>query len=196
MAITILSLQGKEILPYIEDLSHLRIVVFREYPYLYEGDMDYEKWYLHTFVDCAESVMIVALEDEKVIGASTAIPLKYALEEFQQPFKEHGFNVDTIFYYGESLLLPAYRGQGIGKIFFQEREKMARKSGYYTIAAFCAVDRAIDDPKRPRDYRTLDSFWHHQGFNKHPQLRALAPWKEMGEAEASLKPLTFWLKTL
>lgn len=196
MTLKILCLQGKEILPYIDDLARLRIKIFHEYPYLYEGDMDYEKWYLQTYVDCADSVMIVAMDGTKVVGASTAIPLKHALKEFQQPFAEHGFNIETIFYYGESLLLAEYRGHGMGKQFFQERERMARKSGDYTIAAFCAVERGANDPKRPDNYKALDAFWQRQGFVKRPELCAYVPWKEIGETTESIKPMVFWLKNL
>src|SRR3989344_4682367 len=39
-------LRGREIIPYIHKIAALRIAIFREYPYLYEGDMSYEERYL------------------------------------------------------------------------------------------------------------------------------------------------------
>ena len=43
------SLTGADILPILPDLARLRIVVFRDWPYLYDGTLDYEEKYLATF---------------------------------------------------------------------------------------------------------------------------------------------------
>ena len=71
----IIRLKGSAIIPYIPDLARLRIDIFQHYPYLYAGDLTYETQYLQTYVDCPESFMVIVLDGEKVIGASTAIPL-------------------------------------------------------------------------------------------------------------------------
>ncbi|KTD19339.1 hypothetical protein [Legionella israelensis] len=63
----IIRLKGKDILPYISDLATLRIKVFKEYPYLYEGDVHYEQNYLQTYVTCPESIMVLVL-DQKQVG--------------------------------------------------------------------------------------------------------------------------------
>jgi len=34
---------GVDLIPYIADLARLRIQVFRDFPYLYDGDLGYEK---------------------------------------------------------------------------------------------------------------------------------------------------------
>jgi hypothetical protein len=36
----------------VQDLAQLRITVFREFPYLYDGDLAYEQNYLRTYLDC------------------------------------------------------------------------------------------------------------------------------------------------
>ncbi|HBF93820.1 MAG TPA: GNAT family N-acetyltransferase, partial [Marinobacter adhaerens] len=43
MAVSIRRLSGDQIKPYLDDLARLRIEVFRHFPYLYDGDMDYER---------------------------------------------------------------------------------------------------------------------------------------------------------
>jgi hypothetical protein len=58
------------------------------------------------------------------------------------------------------------------------------------------VDRPINHPLRPADYRPLDGFWESLGFQKHPELQAHFVWKEVGEVTESQKTLTFWLKSL
>ena len=93
------------------------------------------------------------------------------------------------------VLLPAYRGQGIGVAFFVEREARAHALGF-RYATFCAVDRAADHPRRPADYVPLDAFWARRGYAKRPDLVATFDWKEVGEADELPKTLTFWVKTL
>lgn len=186
---------GKEIIPYIPDLAKLRITIFHDYPYLYEGDLDYEKDYLQTYVNCSDSVLVIAFANNNVIGASSAIPLKFEPDNVQKPFRDASLNINDIFYFGESVLLHAYRGQQIGKRFFKEREAAAREKGY-AITTFCAVDRPLDHPKRPASWHPLDSFWQKQGYIQQPQLKTYMSWKEIGEKEESPKPLTFWLKKL
>ena len=184
---------GPDMLSFIPELARLRIEVFRDYPYLYDGNLDYEKKYLQTYVNCPDSVLVVVFDDDKVVGVSTAIPLKFETDDFKSPLIAAGFAINTIFYLGESVLLKEYRGHKIGERFFAEREAAAREQGY-TMTAFCAVDRPDDHPQRPENWYPLDRFWQRLGYVKHPELKTNFAWKEMGEDEESDKPFTFWLK--
>jgi GNAT superfamily N-acetyltransferase len=114
---------------------------------------------------------------------------------FRSCFEKVSLPTENICYFGESVLLPQYRGHGIGKVFFQKRLEHARQLRS-TTAAFCSVDRPINHPLRPADYRPLDGFWESLGFQKHPELQAHFVWKEVGEVTESQKTLTFWLKSL
>ena len=40
-----------------EELAALRIEVFRDFPYLYEGSLEYEKEYLNTYSQSADSMI-------------------------------------------------------------------------------------------------------------------------------------------
>ena len=42
MNISVKRFSGTEAQPYLPDLARLRIEVFREFPYLYDGNLDYE----------------------------------------------------------------------------------------------------------------------------------------------------------
>lgn len=196
MRILIQTFTGKEANPYIPALARLRIEVFREFPYLYEGDLDYEKEYLQTYVQAPESVIVVAFDDEKVIGASTGIPMKNEPIHIQKPWIEAGFDVKKIFYYGESVLQKQYRGQGLGVKFMENREAWAKKLGRFDIICFCAVIRPTNHPGRPNDYIPLDQFWHKRGFTKTQQLICYIPWKDLDEPAESPKALLFWSKKL
>lgn len=166
MAVSIRRLSGDQIKPYLDDLARLRIEVFRHFPYLYDGDMDYERKYLDTYARSPESLFVLALDGETVVGAATGIPMDHETDEFKGPFIEQGYEPDKIFYFGESVLLPNYRGQGIGVAFFDHREGHAREQSRFTHCCFCAVERPQDHPLRPADYQPLDSFWHNRGYRK------------------------------
>ena len=186
---------GKNAETYIDDLARLRITVFRDYPYLYEGDLLYEQNYLTAFVSSDESFIVIVFDDDKVVGASTAMPLEQEHQEFKQPFIAKGFNLQDIFYFGESLLLPEYRGQGLGVKFFEARETHAKQKGYM-LAAFCAVERPENHPAKPQNYQPLDSFWRKRGFERQNDIVTSYSWKDVGASEQTNKPMIFWIKPL
>ncbi len=186
---------GSDLEPHLDALGGLRIRVFREYPYLYDGSLEYEREYLQTYLKSVDSLVVLAFDADQVIGATTCIPLSHEGPEFQAPFLQAGISVESVCYLGESILLPNYRGRGIGRSFFQRREAHAQTLPGIQCTAFCAVDRASDDPRRPADYRPLDGFWQSQGYCKQPELQARFVWKEISENEPSSKTLTFWTKS-
>ncbi|MEI6534966.1 MAG: GNAT family N-acetyltransferase, partial [Verrucomicrobiaceae bacterium] len=114
--------------------------------------------------------------------------------EFQAPFIQQGYDLGRIMYFGESILLPEWRGRGLGKMFFERREAHARRLGMKTTT-FCAVDRPADHPLRPADFRPLDGFWESRGYVKQPDMKTSFSWKEIGETTESPKTLTFWMKS-
>lgn len=130
----ILCLKGQDILPYIPELAKLRIEIFKSYPYLYDGDLDYEYTYLNTYVKCKESIIVIVFDRNKVVGASSAIPLEFETIEFQKPFLENNISIKDVFYFGESVLKVAYRGRGIYRHFFTERELAAKEYGSKLMA--------------------------------------------------------------
>lgn len=187
---------GAAIHPYLPELADLRIQVFREYPYLYEGSTEYEEKYLRTYVNVPDSVMALVWDGDRVVGASSGLPLELETPEAIQPFVANGYDPRRIFYYGESVLLPDYRGHGLGKRFFEEREAHARNLARFDRVCFCAIERPADHPLRPAGYVPLDAFWNRRGFVKHPELHTTYSYRELGEDTESPKPMIFWLKSL
>lgn len=51
---------GSAIQAWLPVLAQLRIRVFREFPYLYDGSVAYEEKYLHSYVAVPDSVMVLA----------------------------------------------------------------------------------------------------------------------------------------
>ncbi|QIL21050.1 GNAT family N-acetyltransferase [Thermomonas sp. HDW16] len=193
--ITLQTLSGAALLPHLDAVAALRIAVFRDWPYLYEGDVGYEREYLAAYAGSPNSVVVLARDGDAVIGASTGIPLAEDSAEFQAPFVERGIDVSKVFYCGESVLLPAYRGRGIGHAFFDAREAHARALGGFDCTAFAAVDRAGDDPRKPAGHRGNDMFWSKRGYARQPGMTMQLHWNEVGIGEVA-HPLTFWLRPL
>lgn len=189
------ALTGTAANAYIEQLARLRIAVFREFPYLYDGDMAYEASYLQGYITCCDNIIIVAKDGDKVVGASSGMPLIHAADDVKQAFAQHNFTLSSVFYCGESVLLPSYRGKGIGAQFIQLRERHARQLGGFSYSCFCAVQRG-DHPDKPADYVPLDRFWQRHGYVKHDDLQARFSWKDIGHNHETIKTMSFWLKDL
>jgi len=194
--ISIKHLSGKEIEPWIPDLARLRIAVFRDFPYLYDGTIEYEEHYLQTYLETPDSIAVLALDGQAVIGASTGLPMADETAEFQRPFIDKGYDPAKVFYCAESVLLKEYRGRGVYKHFFTGREGHARKLGRFDWACFCGVQRPANHPLRPEDYAPLDAVWNKFGYIKHPELHTSYSWKDVDQAEDTDHEMVFWLKSL
>lgn len=196
MTVEVARLTGSDVKAALDDLARLRIEVFRDWPYLYDGSYEYERHYFANFAASDGAIVIAARDGGKIVGAATAAPMGGHADEFAEPFHKHGYDISQIFYLGESVLLPAYRGQGLGHAFFEHREAHGRALGGFTHAAFCSVVRPADHPARPHDYRPLDPFWRKRGYEPLAGLVGSFPWLDVGETEETAKPMQFWMKAL
>lgn len=187
---------GAGVAPFLDDVARLRIAVFREWPYLYDGDAGYEARYLQAYARTPRSVLVLARDGDRIVGASTAMPLDDETPAFRAPFVAAGRRTDDVFYCAESVLLPNYRGRGIGHAFFAAREAHARALGGFAWTAFAAVDRAADDPRRPVGHRGNEAFWHKRGYFRQPELTMTLDWAETGRSGEVPHALTFWLRPL
>jgi GNAT superfamily N-acetyltransferase len=185
------ALSGESLRALLPQLAQLRIEVFRDWPYLYDGDLDYEARYFGRFLQAPQHVVICAFDGGTLVGASTAAPLLSQHEEFAAPFRAAGESPEEIFYFGESVLKAAYRGQGLGHAFFDGREAHAEAHGFRKTA-FCGVIRPDAHPLRPSDYRPLDPFWRKRGYRPLQGMIAHFAWLDVGEAAESSKPMQFW----
>jgi GNAT superfamily N-acetyltransferase len=192
--IKIVSFKGESIKDLIPEVAKLRIEVFAEYPFLYQGSEEYEKRYLNKFLIMKEAIVVVAFHDNSIIGISTGYPLIYDLETLQQVLISAHRDPKDYFCFGESILKKSYRGLGIGNVFFDEREAHVQTLGNYSYLCFYTILRPEDDPRRPPDYHSLVPFWEKRGFVKHPELIGEIPYQEIGEAEETPKQLIFWIK--
>jgi len=189
-------LTGEALQQALPALAALRIQVFRDWPYLYDGTLEYESGYLKKFAATGDAIIVAAMDGDAIVGAATASPLLGHADAFAAPFAAQGFAPERVFYFGESVLLPNYRGRGIGHAFFDARESHAKAMGGFEVAAFCAVVRDADDPRKPSDYLPLDGFWRKRGFEKAQALTTHFPWKEVGSEADESHAMQFWIKHL
>lgn len=187
---------GKELLTFIDALAHLRIEIFHDYPYLYEGSLDYEHRYLKTYSSCEQAYCGLVFDGEILVGATTGIPMKYETQEVKAPFSNSGIPESEVFYFGESILKKTYRGQGLGIQFFKLRETYAQQLSGVRYSAFCGVVRPENHPLKPEGYKPLDDFWQRMGYIKQVGMLTEFSWKDIGEESESKKPMQFWMKTL
>lgn len=178
----------------IESLARLRIEVFRDFPYLYEGSMEYEKTYLSTYEKNPNSRIFLALDKGVVVGASSCVPMKDEMSEIKDPLVKAGKNINEILYFGESVLRQEYRGRGIGVEFFNRRENWARELGLKNCV-FCSVIRPANHPLRPKDYKDLQGFWKNRGYQK-MHLTCNLEWMDIGETKSTAKVMEYWEKRL
>ncbi len=189
------ALTGAELEAHLDDVARLRIAVFRDWPYLYDGTLEYERAYLQTYRDNAGALLVGAFDAGMLVGASTSTFMEDHAEGFAAPLRQIGLPAGSILYGAESVLLPAYRGRGLGHRFFDLREAHARAHGR-THVAFCSVVRPDNHPMRPKTYRTNDAFWSGRGYAKLPGVLAEFSWKDLGDAGETVKPLQFWMRAL
>jgi GNAT superfamily N-acetyltransferase len=185
---------GEGIAPVIDDLARLRIEVFRDWPYLYDGDPEYERRYLAEYAG-GEGIVVAACAAGRMVGAATGMPLSDHADDFAAPFSGSGIDMSDVFYCAESVMLPGYRGQGAYRRFFTRREDHARALGF-TFSTFCGVIRPDDHPLRPADAQPLDPVWRRFGYAPLEGAVARFAWRDIGEAAETVKPLQVWIKRL
>ena len=179
----------------LDDLARLRITVFREWPYLYDGSLDYEQRYLRDFLDDPDAALIIARDGDEIVGAATASAMAGQDAAVRRPFEQRGMDISALFYFGESVLLADYRGHGLGHAFFDAREAAALEAGA-TAACFCGVVRPADHPLRPAGAREHADFWTKRGYAPIEGLTAAYDWQDIDQSSESPHLMQFWYRAL
>ncbi len=183
------TITGSEIQGHLDPIAKLRIDVFREYPYLYEGTLDAEKDYLAMYARSANSLFILVKDEDKVVGAVTGLPLEELIPEYWDVFRKQQIPTKTIFYLGELVLLKDYRGKGIGERLYAQFETLVKEKGSYQSLTLREI-------LREEQNTSLDPFWEKLGFVKHPEWISNDSWTEVGDEQETRHSMIFWSKSL
>lgn len=194
MSLTIRSYRGPDIAALVEPFAHLRIAVFRDWPYVYDGDLDYERRYLADYAH-SDSILVAAFDGDRLVGGSTGLPLSDHSEVAADLADALPDDSKNIYYCAESVLLSSHRGQGAYRSFFDLRETHARSLNC-TYAIFASVIRPSDHPLRPADAQPLDPIWRRYGYAPLPGVTTTISWRDIGEQAETPKPLQVWMKRL
>lgn len=189
------SLGSDDIGTWLEDIATLRSAVFRDWPYLYDGSLNYERQYVASYRNNPSALIVGALDGRRLVGASTSTPMEDLSAEFATPFYNLGIPRDHILWGPESALLPEWRGRGIGHQFFALREAHAKALGR-THVAFASILRPDNHPLRPPAARTNDAFWRRLGYAPLPGFVVEFGWRDVGSEAETMKPLQVWMKAL
>lgn len=187
--------KGTEIEAIFDALAELRIQVFGEFPYLYQGSKEFEFQYLNKYVNSDCSFLYTIWNNQKLIGASSCIALSDEFEDVKDPFIKADLDINSIIYFGESILLKEYRNQGFGKLFMEKRVEFASSFPWCKAVYFCSVERPENHPLKPVDYKNLHTFWRNQGFTP-TELSSVFVWKDKNETLESEKKMNFWMKSI
>ena len=190
------TLTGKALAPHLATLSRLRVAVFRTFPYLYDGDPAQEQGQLGRFAQSPGAGLVVAFDGDTPVGCSTCMPAADEEDSVQAPLRARGADPAEVFYFGESVLLPAYRGRGVGVGFFAGREAHVRQASAARTVCFASVRRPAEHPLRPPDYVPLDAFWRKRGYAPWPGPPLVYRWRQVDGPEPVTNQLDLWVKRL
>lgn len=195
MVITEQLLTGSAIADVLDELATLRLGIFREYPYLYQGRREDEVNYLATYAETPDACVILAYEGNTVIGAATGMPLVHEEARMLDAFAGTGLPLDEVYYVGELLFRPAYRQGGLGRKLLAHLESHLRALGRYRWLTCATVERPDDHPLRPRDYLPITGFLARTGFVRLPGVTTRFRWRESDGVERD-HPMQFWSREL
>lgn len=190
----------EEIQNYTDYIAHLRMEAFKPFPYLYAGNLEYERTYIRGYQFAKKAMLATANIDGNIVGISTGIPLNADSEIVsgaKEAFEKENINVEDYYYYGEIIILPEYRGLGLAKKLYEAQDIIVRRWGY-RFTSILTVVREADHPLKPQSYQPTDKLWERLGFCW-KGLEIAYHWPTI-QADRTVKEqkhsLEFWIKNL
>lgn len=176
-----------------------RITMFKQYPYLYQGTSDGEYEYLSWFAQLPTSTVAVAYDGEIPIGfltGSALIDFESHFHGSADLFRNAGLDSESYYYFGEVIVLPAYRDNSICRHLFAALEQHARDHGFSAVCFTC--EQHEQHPLKPANYKELGPLFTKLGYSK-TGLTILFDWDTIqpdGSIAKMFHPLTYWMKDL
>jgi GNAT superfamily N-acetyltransferase len=188
-------LTGSAITDLLGDLATLRLDIFREYPYLYQGRREDELDYLKTYGEAPHACVVPAYDGKAVVGAATGMPLIHEDARMREAFAGTSFPLNELYYVGELLFYPDYRNRGLGRMLLAQLENYVRSLGSYRSLTCATVERPDDHPLRPSDHIPITRFLSRTGFVRLPGVSTHFIWRETDGVKRD-HPMQFWIREL
>ena len=194
--ITIKVLRGQEMIPYLETAAEWRIKEFKSFPYLYQGNLEYESMYMHECEKNPEAILIVGERNNEILGFTTGIPIG-TMSDLLQSLRNKLPNAHEYYYLAECIFAPTVRGRGFAQKGIKLFEEVVDELGYKKIC-FLTVIRDENHPLKPQRYLNKDPIWSRWKYQK-TDLILEFPWPTI-QADGSvidfLNPMRFWEKDI
>jgi len=185
---------------YIDLVAKLRLEYFKEFPYLYEGNIEYEKKYVTGYTLDKKSMIAVVKINGEVAGISTGIPLisdSEIVADIKKGFQKKEINIDEYYYYGEVIILPKFRGLGLSRKLFEAQDKIVKEWGFRHVYILTVI-RENNHPLKPKNYKSPDVLWKRLGFLQIDKTVSYH-WSTIqkdGSVKNNENTLQFWIKNL
>jgi GNAT superfamily N-acetyltransferase len=197
---TIKIITPEEMKPLFPFVAQARITIFRDYPYLYEGNFDDEVNDLDRYAQNPQSALAVAYHQDVPAGFLCGSDFIHYSPMFENPiadtFKKEGLDPEKHYYFADVILLPEHRGKHLSPKLFATLESHAQSKGYQST---CFVtEYHHNHPLKPKNHRSLVTLWNNLGYNR-SDILAYASWPTHqvdGTVKTQQHPLIFWFKKL
>jgi len=189
---------GSEQKQLISFIAQQRISSYREYPYLYEGNIEEETVYLSWLVALPHSAIAVAYLGSEPVGFVSGASCVDFDEHFKGSidiFKKAGLLPEAYYYFTDVIVAPEHRGHALGARLFGLIEQHAQSLGY--SAGCCVTESHETHPLKPAHYKSIDSLLSNLAY-KRSSMAIHFNWltrQVHGDSIAQEHILTYWLKS-
>ncbi|MDQ2994889.1 MAG: hypothetical protein M3R00_08120 [Pseudomonadota bacterium] len=164
--ITIETFSGVAARPYVDDLARLRLDAFKEYPYLYAGNLETEITYTMPYAEIDKAMITVAYVNNRLAGLTTGMPVdcdSLMVNDIKKILVERGDTPTYYYYYGELIVLSEFEGRGLGQKLYETQDALIQSQGFTHVCQITSL-REEHHPLKPSNYRSLDDYWQKLGF--------------------------------
>ena len=185
------ALEGPVAARWLDDIVRIRVELYREFPYLYDGDAAREALCLRTYLECGEAVFLAAFDGDRMAGFSSSIPLAMEDEALTEPFRRAGLDPADYLYIGEMLVEAPWRSW---KLLWEHKKyhEARARALHLKYVAMVTVDRAENHPLRPRRYKPLEHIIHYCGYEKIRDLSVSMRWPRADSGSERANRLSVW----
>jgi len=185
-AVSVKTIQGKEIAPYAKEISSFFLKMYQDQLCYFSE----EEWdgYISSYVNTEDAIVSLALSDEKIVGAALGTPLAKASEKYRKPFFERMEYLNSLFYLGDFELKPEYRNDILKERLYREFEMKVKQMHRYT--GICLWRTQADN----QVFSALSL--RNLGFTHRPEFHFEELYKDTPSAEITPHSMTSWIKDL
>lgn len=185
--------RGCEIAPYTQQIVELCNAIYREPPYLYNGEDEEYTAYIESYSQSNDAIICLAFDNEKAVGLAIATPMLKTRDLYKKTLLEHGYELDSLFYLGEFGLNSNYHNCGIEEAIYYKIENLVRKADAYSMICLWEIEDLYQ--KNFEDTPGHD-FWNKLGFLRHREVNFEISWTNIGDSKESTHLAVYSIKIL